>query len=504
MNHRLVKGGVGALALSMLIAQPLSAVQAAPRSAAGFQGTISFYAQTYNPTKSMVLSSTNTTPRRAMRLVADAWEKKHPGVHIKFVAGPAGDYQTWARTVLTGESAPDMIWWQTDPAFTDNGKIVQLDKWLQQPNPYNPSGGKWMDTFQPPYKTVAQSPNHHYGWVPMDLVSTGVYYNKTLLKKAGLNPNNYKPATWAQWMKDLAQVKSRAGAIPFCSYYVPQEWWAWGSLGDQLMWQDIQKYDVLRYQPTHIPGTVGVEEMVRATLRKGWLPSTDQGFRELMRVMKEWSPTWCAGWAAATRGNDYQNFVQGKEAFMWEGTWTSAQLKNDPRRGFDIGTFYLPSITQETSKSVKPGLIKPKGVGGYGSLNYAVTKTAVNDGSVNMAVDFLQYLTTPANDSTVVNEQPQFVVSVKGAPDKSGLTKFFEGEKAMVNGFAYGIAITGIYGPKWKDKLVQIFTEYAQGQRDLDSAMKALDKVAVEEANAQLLLNDKTKTKLGTWDTSKW
>jgi len=34
--------------------------------------------------------------------------------------------------------------------------------------------------------------------------------------------------------------------------------------------------------------------------------------------------------------------------------------------------------------------------------------------------------------------------------------------------------------------------------------MKALDKVAVEEANAQLLLNDKTKTKLGTWDTSKW
>jgi ABC-type glycerol-3-phosphate transport system substrate-binding protein len=518
LKHPLTKGGLSLLALVLVLVQPFEAVHARTRTAAGFHGTITFWAQTYtpaqayNPPRSMKVTSTNPTPRRALLVLAQKWEKMHPGVHIKFVINNPSDPYTWFRTVLTGETAPDIMWWQTDPRFTDEGKVVPLDKWVNKPNPYdnqpgNPDRGKlWKDTFQPPYKIVAQSPNHHYSWVPMDLVSTGIYYNEPLLKKAGLNPKGYRPATWAQWMKDMAKIK-RAGIIPFCSDYVPLQWWAWGSLGDQLMWRDVDKYEVLHYQPTHVPGSLDEEEMVRAILKEGWLPSKDQGFRELMRVMKDWSQYWCSGWAVPATGpvaRDYQLFVTNKLAFMWEGTWVNAQLRNDPKRRFPVGTFYLPPITRATSSAAKNPPIKPKGVGGYGSLNFCVTKSAVNHGNVDLAVDFLQYITTPQNDSYVVNEQPQFVVAVKGAPDKSGLGHFFVGEKAMVKGFAYGINIFGILNTKWSDKLVSVATEYFEGQRSLDSALHRLDMEARQQAQRELQINDKTKTKLGTWDTSKW
>src|ERR671933_2017370 len=196
LKHPLTKGGLSLLALVLVLVQPFGAVQARTRTA-GFHGTITFWAQTYtpaqayNPPRSMKVSSTNPTPRRALLVLAQKWEKMHPGVHIKFVINNPSDVYTWFRTVLTGETAPDIMWWQTDPKFTDNGKVVPLDKWLNKPNPYNNQPGNpnrgipWKDTFQPPYKIVAQSPNHHYSWVPMDLVSTGIYYNEPLLKKAG-------------------------------------------------------------------------------------------------------------------------------------------------------------------------------------------------------------------------------------------------------------------------------------------------------------------------------
>jgi ABC-type glycerol-3-phosphate transport system substrate-binding protein len=520
LKRPLTKGNVSLLALVLVLVQPFGPVQAATRTSAGFHGTITFWAQdytpaqAYNPPRSMKITSTNPTPRRALLVLAQKWEKMHPGVHIKFVTKTPGDVYTWFRTVLTGETAPDIMWWQTDPRFTDEGKVVPLDKWVNKPNPYNNQPGNpdrglpWKDTFLPGYEGAAQSPNHHFSWVPMDLVSTGIYYNESLLKKAGLNPTGYRPATWAQWMKDMARIQ-RAGIIPFCSDYVPLAWWAWGILGDQLMWRDVAKYDVLHYKPTHVRGTLDEEEMVRAILREGWLPSKDQGFRELMRVMKDWSQYWCSGWAVPVTGptasaRDYQLFVTNKLAFMWEGTWVNAEVRNDPKRGFPFGTFYLTPFTRATSSAVKNPPIKPKAVGGYGGINFCVTKSAVNDGSVNLAVDFLQFITTPQNDSYVVNEQPQYVVAVKGAPDTSGLGRFFEGGKDMMNAFTYGISIYNTLNPKWSAKIDEIATEYFQGQRSLDSALHRLDIEARQQAQAELQLNDKTKSKLGTWDTSKW
>src|SRR2546421_7966757 len=116
LKRPLTKGSVSLLALVLVLVQPFGPVQAATRTSAGFQGTITFWAQTYtpnqayNPPRSMKVTSTNPTPRQALWVLAQKWEKMHPGVHIKFVINNPSDTQTWFRTVLTGETAPDIMW----------------------------------------------------------------------------------------------------------------------------------------------------------------------------------------------------------------------------------------------------------------------------------------------------------------------------------------------------------------------------------------------------------
>ena len=179
-----------------------------------------------------------------------------------------------------------------------------------------------------------------------------------------------------------------------------------------------------------------------------------------------------------------------------------AQILQETQDGQWILVWYIESA-EDPSMVGTEDLCHQDECGGFG-IDFCVTKSAVNHGSVNLAVDFLQFITTPQNDGYVVNEQPQYVVAVKGAPDKSGLGRFFGGEKDMVKAFTYGISIYNTLNTKWSAKIDEIATEYFQGQRSLDSALHRLDIEARQQAQAELQLHDKTKSKLGMWDTSKW
>ena len=57
-----------------------------------------------------ITSGDNPQPLHAFTEIAAEWEAFHPGVRIRFVKLPLGDYLPWMITQLKGGMAPDILW----------------------------------------------------------------------------------------------------------------------------------------------------------------------------------------------------------------------------------------------------------------------------------------------------------------------------------------------------------------------------------------------------------
>ena len=276
------------------------------------------------------------------------------------------------------------------------------------------------------------------------------------------------------------------------------------------MWPDIQKYDVLRYNPNHVAGTLDEEAMARAVIKKGYLPSKDPGMAAYLNIVKGLAANMCPGWATMPDGHDNTLFVQGKLAYMWEGSWAADNIQVAAPKGFTYGVTYLPTITSATTSVVHNPPYLPQAIGGLSAHDLAVTKSAVNDGSVNLAVDFLQYCTAPANNAPVVDEIPQFPAAVNGVANPPGIdfSAFEKDFNQLVKG-RDSVAPASLLSDSdpnslWTSKFSEIQVEYMQGQISLPSALSQLDSLAQEAAAFDVVANDKTKAKGGTWDLTKW
>ena len=168
-------------------------------SPAGAETVLTVYAQQYTPE-----TKTGDNPHRLHEFtrLARAFEALHPGVRVRFLKNPVGEYRTWMRTQLQGGMAPDIIWAHADWTNEDAryGWFKNLDPYLEQPNPYVPpdwrGGGqrprRWIDLFYKSATDQRRAPDGHLYALPIDLVETGIYYNRDLFDRAGVKP----PRTW--------------------------------------------------------------------------------------------------------------------------------------------------------------------------------------------------------------------------------------------------------------------------------------------------------------------
>ena len=137
----------------------------------------------------------------ALRAIASAYERDHPGVFIEEVVIPKSVYRSWVQTKLVGNMATDLILLDTVPAREQiMFHFVILNAFMDNPNPYN-RGTKledmtWRETFVdhligPP--TYWDSLGSYWG-VPLGANTTRVLYNRDLLRritqKEGV-PTNY-------------------------------------------------------------------------------------------------------------------------------------------------------------------------------------------------------------------------------------------------------------------------------------------------------------------------
>ncbi len=443
--------------------------------------TLTVFAQAYTPE---ITTGDNPRPLHEFTRLAEEFERLHPDVKVRFLKSPVGDFRTWMRTQLQGGMAPDVMWahstWTNEDARY--GWFVNLDPYLEQPNPHCAPGvrgrARWRDQFYSEATNSKRAPDGHLYSLPIDQVETCIFYNQDLFDQVGAKP----PKTWGEWMEIHRKLQA-AGIIPFLMTGAQEMrlTWARRILNDQL-WEDlVPKMDVRTTEGWGFPG-VDQQEFIRAQ-RTGIFSVRNPRYRELLRLLKDWSRYWQRGFLAA---QDDRLFRLGKVAMWWDGSWYTPVIQQDPLRKFRFGMFLVPPLGPGDSRYMGRGIAR--GVGGATSIQYAITNSAVAAKKVELAVDFLRFITAPQNIQPLVSEAGLFVPNVVGLQGAPTLSLFNEVLRTGATRFNGEDA-----GPRSADQAFRTLQGFLGGQYTEDETLARLERyltVGVEQT-----LRDNT----GTW-----
>src|SRR2546426_4758443 len=132
------------------------------------------------------------------------YEKAHPKVKISIVIQSTDTLTSAFTTASQTKSGPDIATqWASLPTLTPawNGASVPISDYVPASETKN-----WIST--------AENMSGGKLWAtPQYLIGIPLVWNKTLFKKAGLNPNK-GPATWAEFLADAKTLKAK-GVTPF-------------------------------------------------------------------------------------------------------------------------------------------------------------------------------------------------------------------------------------------------------------------------------------------------
>jgi multiple sugar transport system substrate-binding protein len=153
-----------------------------------------------------------------------------------------------------------------------------------------------------------------YG-IPIDVHNLGLFYNKTVMQQAGLDPNK-PPQTKDDYMAALEALKGKG--IQGC--WVPPFQFTGGFMFESLLWQ------------------FGGDVFDSGVSKAAW--DSDAGVQALTwmvdLVKKGYSPT------NVGQDADYLALKNGKNVFNWQGIWQVNEVA--ALKTFEIGTAPLPKI----------------------------------------------------------------------------------------------------------------------------------------------------------------
>jgi multiple sugar transport system substrate-binding protein len=147
--------------------------------------------------------SAETATKANVDKVIQAFEKLHPNVTVQNVAIPFDNMYQQLTTMAAGGNLPDVVmlsgpWTQELGAAGDLSDLTPL------------AGQQYLgDNFQGALE--AGEYNSKLYSIPSELTPHAFWYNKDLMKKAGLDPNK-PPQTLDELNKDMAIIKSKLGS----------------------------------------------------------------------------------------------------------------------------------------------------------------------------------------------------------------------------------------------------------------------------------------------------
>jgi raffinose/stachyose/melibiose transport system substrate-binding protein len=473
-----------AILLAMLVAGALFAQSGTK--------TLRVYMQGLTPREK--LESERVTPPSYLWTVAKAYQKLHPDITIEFVPEIRSNYEEWFMTQMAGGTAPDVVWYQRGYIQRDYKKnwLADLTGPLNEKNPYAPSYARWYDIFQQPAIESGRAPDGKIYMLTGDIVGTGIFYNKDLFKKAGITK---EPDTWAEFMADCKKLKA-IGVVPFSTSMSMEDGgvrlygsWFTREIQDVLYNNAMDRIKGSKVERTWKPGEgLPTKVMVNAIV-KGRYAATDPQFKDMLRVLKDFSQYWPDGfWAINTDSNQvYDYWAKGQAAMGWFGSWMTKTTMQDPLINFKWGVFKkFPTITKETSQFGGSEFPMMGGVGGV--FQYAVPEFTKDRGTYAAAIDWLRYVTNPPTIVATLNDHGGFapaVMDTKGAIDS---LKVYTDMMAK-NGTERIEPFDSMLTREFLDDFFSRVQVYLMGKTDLDSTAAGIQGSMMKAAKQLLQEN---------------
>jgi len=360
--------------------------------------------------------------------VARKFEALYPDTKIELVGVPA--VREWLVTQISGGTAPDILHVNVEEVWQDahKGWYIPLDEYLNKPNPYiepgKPGSEKWWDLFK--YQAITRgksAPDGKMYCISMDMIETGIFYNKDIFQSLGLSP----PNNWSEFIEIQEKLK-KAGYIPFAGIIAWMADWGVDLVFDQLYYPILDGID-LKKEPEreqYLQGYLDWDEICFLH-SKGFFTASDPRYIQLWRILKDWRQYWNKDIITA---DVLRLFVTQKSAMLWNASMLVHKLTKDPQIDFEWGIFYPPPIDPDYHEFCDGHTMC---VIGGAATQLAVTNSAIKDTNdpasserLKRCIAFLQFLTTPENTELVVNEIVALLPNINGVEPHTSLLPFHE------------------------------------------------------------------------------
>jgi raffinose/stachyose/melibiose transport system substrate-binding protein len=373
-------------------------------------------------------------------VIAD-FEARFPDTRIEVLTIPG--VREYLVTQLSSGQAPDIIMVNVEDVWVDvqKGWYIPLDPYLEAPNPFIreqgdpslPGYDQWWDMFKyPAISRGKAAPDGLNYCISFDMVETGIFYNKDILRQLGLS----EPETWDEFIQVLHRIRETpviTGDAEEAEKVVPLLMitdffsdWCNDLFFDQLYYDLLPGIDLWQHpiREQYLEGYLDDIE-VAFLFQQGFFTAADTRFRELYRIMYEFRQYTNQN---LVNSDPIREFVTQKAAMVWFACPLAYRLIADRQLGFDWDVFYLPRFTEKTTAYASG---EEMCVIGGSAVQLEVTNSAIEDTGeiatskrLERVIQFLQFLCVPENYARIVNEYECFLPNIKGVEVMPALKPF--------------------------------------------------------------------------------
>ncbi len=295
-------------------------------------------------------------------LVAD-FNSSHPDINVKLRTVSNASFFTVMRNAFTANDPPEIFQHEGNTnlfQFVTEGGVTPITDWFNKPG----NGDRF--TQGSPVASVTYD-GEVYG-IPLSInVTQELYYSKSILAGAGIDPTTFK--TWDDFLAAFDQLKA-AGITPIA--YGNSEGWP----GSQWFYAFLGR-------------TAGAKKVNQLVSRNCGYKWTDPDIVQAAQLYTDLSDK---GYFSDGKSSDDSNtaqstFLSGKAAFFGFGDWFIPSIAEAPNPD-DYAMVEIPEVPEALGKgSAHDGLINAGGI--------AVSTAANTPEKLQAALTFLDWVSQP-------------------------------------------------------------------------------------------------------------